>query len=449
MPPPLVAFCITCKNRVQHLRQTLPQNLADNADYPNARFILLDYASPDDLLEYLKANFRQAIEAGRLIVYSLRDSGPFRMAHAKNMAHRLGMREQGRILVNLDADNFTGPGFASYLAQQFEAEGSGIFLWAKMVRGEMARGISGRIAVTAEAFTKSGGYDEQFHTWSPDDKDFNLRLQRLGYRSVEIQPQFLNAVLHNDKMRFKDYPHIRQVAHLAGEDSFEAVECSEVTIANSGQIGLGTVYRNFDFGWPVEVKPIPTRIFGIGMHKTATTSLHHAFEILGFNSAHWMSAHWAKAIWEQMQSTGHSTTLEQHYALCDLPITLLYKELDKGYPGSKFILTVRDEDLWLKSVEDHWNPERNKFRAGWSTDPFTHRVHKLLYGTKGFDGPLFLARYRRHNAEVLEYFKGRPKDLLVMEMDQSAGWNQLCPFLDVPVPEQYYPRKFQTERSVE
>ena len=29
----------------------------------------------------------------------------------------------------------------------------------------------------------------------------------------------------------------------------------------------------------------------------------------------------------------------------------------------------------------------------------------------------FLARYRRHNAEVREHFKDRPNDLLVMDID--------------------------------
>ena len=43
------------------------------------------------------------------------------MAHAKNMAHRLGIIEGADILCNLDADNFTGPGFASYIAEQMQA----------------------------------------------------------------------------------------------------------------------------------------------------------------------------------------------------------------------------------------------------------------------------------------------------------------------------------------
>jgi hypothetical protein len=185
---------------------------------------------------------------------------------------------------------------------------------------------------------------------------------------------------------------------------------------------------------------MPTRIFGIGMHRTATTSLHRAFQMLGFESAHWPSAHWAKAVYNEMTTLGYSRTLERSYAACDLPIPLLYRELDMAYPGSKFILTVRDEIKWLRSVRRHWDRNKNPFRASWDQDPFTHRVHNILYGRKDFDWETMLDRYRRHNAEVCEYFKDRFQDLLVMDMETVVGWPELCGFLNVPTPTLDYPR---------
>jgi len=65
---------------------------------------------------------------------------------------------------------------------------------------------------------------------------------------------------------------------------------------------------------------MPTRIFGIGMHKTGTTSLDAAFCILGFKSAHWPSANWAKTVWREMTREGKSVTLEKHYAAFQAPI---------------------------------------------------------------------------------------------------------------------------------
>jgi len=433
-PAPRIAFCITCKGRTQHLKLTLPKNLADNVSYPDSVFVLLDYNSADDLKEYIQSEHSDALASGKLVVYSFPSAGVFHMTHAKNMAHRCGMREGGSILVNLDADNFTEPDFSAYIADQFKQEPSG-FLWAKMIKGVLPRGINGRIAVSKHAFLNAGGYDERFDSWSHDDRDFNLRLRRLGYQGRQIHPRFLNAVRHTDKMRFKEYPH--RLMESYDEPVDEWLMSSDVTIANYGKIGCGTVYRNFS-AEAIELAPLPTRIFGIGMHKTATTSLHLAMKILNFDSAHWTSAHWAKAIWLEMKQWGRSNTLERSYHLCDLPIPILFRELDKGYPNSKFILTMLDEEVWVEAARIHWSP-RNRFRAGWDSDPFSHQIHQAIYGQRHFEREVFLARYRQHNAEVLEYFKDRPNDLLVMRMSSGAGWAELCPFVGKPAPNVPYP----------
>lgn len=426
-----IAFCITCKGRAQHLKRTLPQNLSDNADYPNCVFVVVDYGSTDDLREWMG----QYKDDERVAYYHYPDATTFKMSHAKNMAHRCGLLEGADILVSLDADNFTGQGFATYIAEQFRADPSGkTFMWALMIKGVLPRGINGRIVVSRQAFMNVGGYDEKFEAWSGEDKDFNLRLTRLGYKGISIDPRYLNAIPHNDKMRFREYRNNGQCDYY---DQPEDWYISETTVVNWGRFGCGTVYRNFEIE-AIELKPLPTRIFGIGMHKTATTSLHLAMKHLGFDSAHWRSAHWAKAIWTEMKAWGRSNTLENSYHLCDLPIPVLFREIDQAYPGSKFILTTLDEEMWVKAAECHWSP-RNKFRSAWDSDPFSHKIHQIIYGQRHFDREVFLARYRRHNAEVLEYFRYRSDDLLLMPMNQGAGWKELCGFVGSPVPAMPYP----------
>jgi hypothetical protein len=440
--PGMIVFCTTCKNRTQHLKITLPRNLADNADHQNSKFLILDYGSTDELLDYLKSTYPEAIASGRLVVYSYRYLGPFHMTHAKNMAHRLGILEGADILVNLDADNYTGPGFATYVAKQFEKRG--IFLWSGIVKGlgRRFRGCSGRIVVSSQTFINAGGYDERFDTWAPDDKDFNARLQRIGYRAVEMDRKYLEAIPHGEGMRFKEYPH----AHCVDEFYYKEIEITEsnVTIANFGRFGRGLVFRNFS-SVSICLEPIPTRIFGIGLHKTATTSLDAALKILGYDSAHWESGIHVRKIWNEMNTLGRSKTLERHYATSDLPISILYKKLDAAYPGSKFILTVRDEDIWLRSVRNHWSYTRNRFRWEWEAYPISNKIHKAVYGQTWFDETVFLARYRKHNQEVIEYFKDRREDLLLMNMDKGAGWPELCEFLGKSIPGQEYPRAFVTK----
>ena len=429
MNNPKIAFCTTCKNRTPHLKQTLPKNIADNSDYDNCIFVVVNYNTQDDMMEYLNREHSRDIKSGKLIVYSALDVDKFKMAHAKNLSHRLGILEGADILVNVDADNFTEFGFATYIANQYKEHGNNLYMWSKMVKGEMPRGISGRIVVHKHAFINVGGYDEKYESWDRDDKDFNERLGRIGYKSIEVDPKFLNGVRHNDKLRFKEYPEAALKTFDYIDDNIE----NKNTIVNYGKIGCALVQKNFEKK-VIKIESIPTRIFGIGMHKTGTTSLNSAMKTLGFDSAHWQNAHWAKRIWNEMQEFGYSHTLEKHYTLSDLPITLLYEKLDKAYPNSKFILTIRDECSWIKSVENHWNPELNQYRHQWNKDPFTHKVHKLLYGQKGYNRELFLERYRRHNKEVLEYFKDRPNDLLVLKIDENTGWNKLCKFLNVLKP---------------
>jgi hypothetical protein len=432
---PVIVFCSTCKNRVGHLRKTLPQNLLDN---PKSKFVVVDYGSEDDLLYWLKTEMSQPIEAGRIIVYSYRDHPRFRMAHAKCMAHRLGMLEGGDILVNLDADNYAGEGFEDFIHTSFASNPKAL-LWARMVKGEMTRGISGRIAVTAKAFHKVGGYDEKFEGWSHDDKDFNLRLQAAGYEPEEIPRRFLDSIPHNSRMRFKEYPHLanREAEYFAMDKSMV-----KSAVVNGGRIGLGRVFRNFNESDVVEIKPLPTRIFGIGLHKTATTSFHRAMEILGYDSWHWPSAHSAKAIFREMNTLGYSRTLEQFHALSDLPIPLLYRQLDKAYPGSKFVLTVRSVNLWLNALRRHYSYDHNQFRAMWDTDPFTHRVHKYLYGTMKFNQARMARKYGQHVADVTAYFQDRPHDLFIFNPAYGDGWDDLCGFLGLERPSVPFPRAY-------
>lgn len=437
---PKVGFCTTCKNRTLHLERTLPGNLEAN---PCAKFFLLNYNSQDHLEDYIRRDHQRDIDAGRLVVYRHTRPGPFQMAHSKNVAHRLAIHEGMDVMVNVDADNHTPSGFDKYIQQAFCSE-TFKFLWSDMVRdGTMQRGISGRIAVSRDGFLLAGGYNEKYQTWGPDDKDFNMRLRRLGLKAEQIDPSFLSAILHNNKVRFREYPEAAQT--VTAEDFLPGTTNASPPVANAGNFGCGVVYRNFG-SEPLELLPLPSRIFGIGMHKTATTSLAAALTILGYRTAHWPSAHWAKAVWGEMDTHGRSSTLEKSYAACDLPIPILFRDLDKAYPGSKFILTLRDEDSWIESCRTHWSP-RNPFRAGWDHDPFSHQVHKLLYGRRDFNERVFRARYRQHNTEVLDHFRSRPDDLLVMDMSTRVGWHELCGFLRRPIPAIEYPHALKSRQE--
>ena len=127
---------------------------------------------------------------GTLVYAKTREPEFFHHAHAKNMAHRLG---SGDVLCNVDADNFTGPRFANFLADIFEDD-KGVIVHPAFQRVKEKpleeRGFYGRIAMTRDSFFNLGGYNEnRFKGWGTEDTHFMLRGYALGLKPVSIFDQ--------------------------------------------------------------------------------------------------------------------------------------------------------------------------------------------------------------------------------------------------------------------
>lgn len=204
-----VSFCTTCMGRTHHLQVTLPRNLADSADLAargEVEFVVMDYSSADGLADWLHTDPQIAPWLHRGIVRYVRIDGEcyFRHSRAKNFAHA---HATGQVLCNLDADNFTGPGFAAWLQRRFVRTPHAIVatnrLDARLNSGAF-KGSMGRIALSAEDFWRLGGYDEseRFRGWSAEDTDLLLRAVRSGLRPVLLRDRrFLHVIEHSDLER--------------------------------------------------------------------------------------------------------------------------------------------------------------------------------------------------------------------------------------------------------
>ncbi|MBL7199318.1 MAG: hypothetical protein ISS56_04150 [Anaerolineae bacterium] len=174
------------------------------------------------------------------------------------------------------------------------------------------------------------------------------------------------------------------------------------------------------------------KILGIGLGRTATQSLAKALEILGYRAKHCPQFY----LDEGGKLCVSQKDVEQFEALTDEPCILIYRQVDRQYPGSKFILTVREMESWLRSVENNGNALR-EWRAQFPTIPVLHRA---LYGTATFDRGMFTEAHRKHVEDVKEYLADRPQDLLVMDICAGDGWEKVCRFLGKPIPEVAFPR---------
>ena len=121
---PKLSFCTCVKDRFDHLRQTLLENIEVCCSYSNVEFVLLDYDCPDPRTsKYVCQDLNHCINSGILTYYHFPEGKYFEPSHSRNLAFRLST---GDIICNVDADNFLGHGFARYVASMLG--GKRIFL---------------------------------------------------------------------------------------------------------------------------------------------------------------------------------------------------------------------------------------------------------------------------------------------------------------------------------
>ncbi|MDB5526942.1 MAG: hypothetical protein JWR51_45 [Devosia sp.] len=214
---------------------------------------------------------------------------------------------------------------------------------------------------------------------------------------------------------------------------------------------------------PASEEPASTgaKVYCIGLSRTGTTSICQALEVLGYRTLHFsmelfvqpelispelhyepmapLGASWR---WERqnvvniIRARVDPDIFDKYDAMGDVPIPLFYRELDRKFPGSKFIHTVRDEARWLKSMK--WMYEEGSVL--WKHGVLDDELKYQTYGTMTYDPDLMLKAYRAHNAEVTEYFKDRPQDLLHFDLSSAPpNYEQLCLFLGKPLPTTPFP----------
>lgn len=185
------------------------------------------------------------------------------------------------------------------------------------------------------------------------------------------------------------------------------------------------------------------KIFGLGLSRTGTRSLTSALQVLGYDCSHYPID---EDTYTELSNAQYDLTLLKYYdGLTDITTAPFYHHFDKLYPGSKFVLTVRDKESWLGSCSRHWF-NRPAFKDVDDPDEEVHiKMRQFLraavYGCYNFDRERFSRVYDQHVREVMEYFKDRPEDLLIIDICSGEGFEKLAPFLDRPVPTENFPHK--------
>lgn len=220
--------------------------------------------------------------------------------------------------------------------------------------------------------------------------------------------------------------------------------------------------RVFKFIRPTSVhQRFEGKIFCIGFNKTGTTSIKQAFIDLGFRVGDQRTAELMIRSYSQGDYGPLIDYCRGAQVFQDIPFSRpdVYKVLDAAFPGSKFILTVRDSpEVWFRSL---LNFHSRIFGRG--KTPTAEDLQNAEYVWKGwawecmsnlpltdpdnypYDPKDHIRRYTKHNEDVRSYFKERPMDLLKINLKDKDAWGRFCTFIGIEPPPGDFPWENKTE----
>lgn len=189
-----------------------------------------------------------------------------------------------------------------------------------------------------------------------------------------------------------------------------------------------------------------SKIFCIGLSKTGTKSISRALDVLGYNGRHYIdpSRYLKQLLTESLDGFHWGTIIGNDHYASDIPIPKYFKQLDKQFPNSKFILTKRaSKEAWLDSCRHQFKSVLANLKGNsYNNSNFTidaHSVVRLLqYGIIQYDAKTLSDYYDDHVHLVKEYFKNTDK-LLEFDMTQGDSWDKLCTFLNKDIPNKPFP----------
>jgi len=192
------------------------------------------------------------------------------------------------------------------------------------------------------------------------------------------------------------------------------------------------------------------KVVGAGFGRTGTLSLKSALEKLGCGPCYHMMevfprpehvAMWHRLAFENLMDW--DLLFRDFQATVDWPAARWWREIAAHYPEAKVLLSVRDPESWYKSMVDtifqpmKWPvpegvPEivrlqNEMVRKAILTETFDNRFEDKAHAIEIFT---------RHTQEVRDTID--PARLLVF--DVKEGWAPLCRFLQVPIPDEPFPR---------
>ena len=182
-------------------------------------------------------------------------------------------------------------------------------------------------------------------------------------------------------------------------------------------------------------------VIGVGQGRTGTASLKVALEHLGIGRCYhmgeavsivgaadlWVDAADGNPDWEQI--------FEGFSAAVDNPICAFWRELADYYPHAKILLTLRDAQKWFDSTQETiYAQETLDFILATDFKEFLEKT-TYTFGDRIHDRDFLTNYFTSYTDEVIKGIA--PERLLIFKVQD--GWDPLCNFLGLPVPDIPFP----------
>lgn len=199
-------------------------------------------------------------------------------------------------------------------------------------------------------------------------------------------------------------------------------------------------------------------VLGAGFGRTGTLSLKFALETLGYYKCyHMIEVMLNEGHVEQWRRAARRETVDWralykgYRATVDWPSASFWRELRVAYPNAKVILTLRDSEQWYTSVMNTiWKLSSTALAEGQrrGDEKMVERalmtdevVWGGVFGNRMDDRDHVIECFERHNQAVIDSVPA--EQLLVYR--PGDGWEPLCEFLQLPIPDTDYPKMNSTE----
>ncbi len=206
--------------------------------------------------------------------------------------------------------------------------------------------------------------------------------------------------------------------------------------------------QGFDFNQP--------KVFGIGLSQTGTRLLNEALNRLGYTSVHLVNPI-TKGVLD-------SKDFLYFDAFTDISVSFRFEELYFAFPNAQFIYIERDLNHWVESISQYYTRlygfSTPKEMKNWMTQSKSSTLsRKRLDSDTTYRHAIanlyahhlnWKSAYRSFDQRVKGFFNDKSKEkLLTINIFEENSWDNICHFLEVPIPSQPFPDKDQSILNLE